>query len=117
MAFVDDSPWDAWEALRSNPDPDPIEVLRAVAPLKEYFASIEREAIRVARARDRTWDEIGSALGKTRQAIWQRVGARAPDVENAFKERWALSAEVDLKLRANPLAKGWYPQGPKKLSS
>ena len=113
---MNDSPWDSWEALRSSRDPDPIDVLRAVAPLKEYFSSIEREAIRVARAQGRTWDEIGSALGKTRQAIWQRVGARAPDVERAFKERWALSAEVALKLRANPLAKGWDRQVPKKLS-
>jgi hypothetical protein len=116
MDFVNESPWDTWEALRSGSDPDPIEVLRTVAPLQEYFSSIEREAIRVARAQGRTWDEIGSALGKTRQAIWQRVGTRAPDAGRAFKERWALNAEVNLKLRANPLPKGWAQQVPKKPS-
>ena len=104
---MSESPWDTWEELRSSPNPDPIEVLKIVASFHEYFCSIEQEAIRVARAQGRTWNEIGAALGKTRQAIWQRVGSRSPEVKRSFIDRWAMSAEVKLQLRANPLAAGW----------
>jgi hypothetical protein len=114
MAFVSDSPWEVWEALRSGPNPDPIEVLETVAAFHEYFSSIEREAIRVARAQGRTWSDIGSALGKTRQAIWQRAGSRSPDLQRAVDERWALSAEVNFQLRSNPLREGWARQEPKE---
>jgi hypothetical protein len=107
---MSESPWDTWEALRSSPDPDPIEVLKIVASFQEYFSIIEREAIRVPRAQGRTWNEIGLALGKTRQAIWQRVGSRSTEAQRTFTDRWARSAEVDLQLRANPLTEGWAHQ-------
>ena len=68
-----ESSWERWEALRSSPDPDPIEVLQAVSDFQNYFKAIEREATRVARAQGRTWQEIGSALGLTKQAVWQRA--------------------------------------------
>lgn len=67
--------WDEWERLRSGEDPDPIEVLRTVSKFQLYFSAVETEAVRVARAKGHTWEQIGSALGRSRQAIWQRVAS------------------------------------------
>jgi hypothetical protein len=94
--------WNKWEKLRKSPDPDPIEVLRAVAAFQKYFATIEKEAIKVARSQDQTWQEIGAALGKTRQALWQRVASRDDEAKaahweaiwRALEDSWAQSAEV-----------------------
>lgn len=79
--------WERWEQLRESPDPDPVEVLIATAAFQKYFGAIEKEAIKVARAQGRTWQEIASALGRTRQALWQRVGSPRGEDE-AFPTRW-----------------------------
>jgi hypothetical protein len=94
--------WNKWERLRRSPDPDPIEVLKVVAAFQNYFAMIEKEAIKVARAQNRTWQEIGAALGKTRQALWQRADSRGDQasaahwaaIRQALDDSWAQSAEV-----------------------
>jgi hypothetical protein len=94
--------WDKWEQLRQSPDPDPIEVLRAVAAFQKFFGSVEKEAIKVARSQNRTWHEIGAALGKTRQALWQRAASRDDKsseahwetIRRALEDSWAQSAEV-----------------------
>jgi hypothetical protein len=104
---VSDSAWETWEGLRSSQNPDPIEVLKTVAYFRRYFSSIEEEAIRVARAQGRTWNDIGGALGRTRQAIWQRAGSRSADLQRVLEESWALSAEMSFQLRSNPLGEGW----------
>lgn len=64
--------WDNWERLRQDPETDPIAVLRAISSFQKYFAAIEKEAVKVARSQNRTWREVGEALGRTRQAVWQR---------------------------------------------
>jgi len=78
-------------------------VLKLVANFQKYFADIEREAIRVARAESHSWSEIGLALGKTRQAIWQRAGSRVTeDLQRMHEESWTRSAEVYFRMGANP---------------
>jgi hypothetical protein len=103
--------WTSWEQLRKSPDPDPIEVLRAVSAFQRYFAAIEREAINVARSQDRTWDEIGAALGRTRQAVWQRVDSRSADsaerarwreIRRAMEGAWAQSAAIRHEIGLPP---------------
>lgn len=37
--------------------------------------NLERTAVTAARAQGRTWDEIGKALGVSRQAAWGRFAA------------------------------------------
>lgn len=95
--------WDNWERLRQGPDADPLEVLRALSAFQKYFAAIEKEAVRVARSQNRTWQEIGDALGRTRQAVWQQRaasqvgGSKAPDWEaigRLVEGSWAKAAEV-----------------------
>lgn len=91
--------WDSWERLRQNPEADAIEVLRAVSAFQKYFAAIEKEAVKLARSQDHTWQEIGNALGRTRQAVWQQRAADqdAPKFEaigQRIENSWAMSAEV-----------------------
>jgi hypothetical protein len=101
---VADAAWEAWEQLRSEPDPDPLRVLEAVAAFRSYFSAVEREAIKVARVKGKTWNEIGAALGKTGQAVWQRVSSRhdAEQLARAFEESWTRSAEVYFQMGAWP---------------
>lgn len=102
--MVADAAWQAWESLRSQPDPDPLKVLEAVTAFQAYFSAIEREAVKVARAKGHTWSEIGAAVGKTGQAVWQRVASRrdATDLVRQFEESWTRSAEVHFKLGMAP---------------
>jgi hypothetical protein len=102
--------WENWEQLRESSDPDPLEVLKAISVFQKYFAAIEKEAVRVARSRNRTWHEIGAALGRTRQAVWQRAASRSDDPKAAHWEAlgqviddsWARSAEVRHRVGMSP---------------
>jgi hypothetical protein len=109
-ALVPASGWDEWERLRGDPDPDPIAVLEAVSAFQRYFAAIEREAIRVARSQDRTWQEIADALGRTRQALWQRAASRSDEskrprwreIRREAEASWERTAEVRHKIGLPP---------------
>jgi hypothetical protein len=92
--------WERWESLRTKQDPDPIEILEAVASFQRYFKAIEREAIQAARAQGRTWNEIGNAVGKTRQAVWE--SARSRDVERLIKEGRSRRADVRFRIGLDP---------------
>jgi hypothetical protein len=102
--------WNNWERLRRDPKADPIEVLRAVSAFQKYFGAIEKEAVKVARSQNRTWHEIGAALGRSRQAIWQRAASRAPESKRAdwdalgklLEDSWATSAEVRHRMGMPP---------------
>jgi hypothetical protein len=101
------SAWDEWERLRTDPDPDPIEVLKAISGFQRYFAAIEKEAIRVARSQERTWQEIGAALGRTRQALWQRVASRNDEGEEPrwpeiLEAAWVQTASVRYRVGLPP---------------
>lgn len=70
--------WDAWERLIRSSDPDPMEVIRLAGTYQRYLFEVQDKAVRAARAQGRTWEEIGEAVGTTRQAAWQRFGKVAP---------------------------------------
>jgi hypothetical protein len=106
-----DSSWQEWEKLRRSAEPDPIEVLRAVARFQRYFDAVEKEAIKVARGHGRSWQDIGLALGRTRQALWQRVGspkgeqivaARWKDIKVSVEDWWANTLEVQYRSGLPP---------------
>lgn len=63
----------------------PLLGLSALVDLRERLEDLELAAIRSAREKGATWDEIAETLGVTRQALHQRLrkrwGAEAP-VEN-----------------------------------
>jgi hypothetical protein len=104
------SAWENWERLRMDPQADPVEVLRAISAFQRYFAAIEKEAVKVARAQNRTWQEIGAALGRSRQALWQRAASRADESKAAdwqalrkrLEDSWATSTEVRHKIGMSP---------------
>lgn len=70
--------WEAWERLIRSSDPDPMEVIRLAGTYQRYLFEVQDKAVRAARAQGRTWEEIGEAVGTTRQAAWQRFSKVAP---------------------------------------
>jgi hypothetical protein len=104
------SAWDNWERLRTDPEADPIEVLKAISAFQRYFAAIEKEAVKGARSQSRTWHEIGAALGRSRQAMWQRAASRVDASKAAdwralsqrLEDSWAMSAEVRHNIGMSP---------------
>lgn len=74
--------WDeaeeATDAARYQEAPSgpPEEVLKAVTAAREYLDRAERHAVRELRLRRFSWAEIGRLLGVSRQAVWQRFGAK-----------------------------------------
>jgi hypothetical protein len=69
--------WEEWDALLNAENPDLLGILKLGAQLQAYFATVERETLKVARATGLTWAQLGEALGTSRQAVWQR--ATTPD--------------------------------------
>jgi predicted RNase H-like nuclease (RuvC/YqgF family) len=60
----------AWE--RATQDPDPMVALKTTKPLWQHLAQWQSTLVAEAVNRGTTWDEIGLALGTTRQAAWAR---------------------------------------------
>jgi hypothetical protein len=67
------SPWEEFDAVLHDPETTPVDVLRAVGTYLRYLSAIEEEAVRAARRTGATWEDIGEAIGVTRQAAWQRL--------------------------------------------
>jgi hypothetical protein len=75
-----------FEKLADELDPATTEVertedLRAIAAVSEAVRADEarlREAVEVARAHDRSWNQIAVALGVSRQAARQRFTDKTP---------------------------------------
>lgn len=69
-------------------DRDPLLALSAARAFKEELAGWEAELARRALAGGATWETIGTALGVSRQAAWERLrGGIAAAIE---KDRAAL---------------------------
>lgn len=73
------SAWSEWDELLAQPEPDPMEVIRLAAQYQRYLDAIQTKAVPAARDAGHTWEEIGKALGTSRQAVWQKFrGAFRP---------------------------------------
>src|SRR3989442_7360695 len=66
------SSWDRWQTLAADPAADPLEILRAATTFLRYFYAVQSRAVAAARAGGHTWEDIADAVGRTRQAAWQR---------------------------------------------
>lgn len=51
---------------------DPLGYIKAIAAGRSSLEGTLEEAVRAARTQRMTWDEIGSALGVTRQSAWEK---------------------------------------------
>ena len=93
---------DAWERTVSSGDP--LEALRGARDLKDELQRFEAHLARAALAAGETWETIGSALGTSRQAAWERLRrAIAAEIE-ADKSR--VKAERD-RLAAKKRSASW----------
>jgi predicted DNA-binding protein (UPF0251 family) len=54
----------------------PIAALESVAELRAYLQDVEDRAVKLARARGATWEDVAQALGVSRQTIHQRHNKR-----------------------------------------
>lgn len=93
--------WGLWEQVISDPHTQPLDVLRASAQYQRFFAAVEREATKAAKAKGATWEQIGDALGITRQAVWQRYreAASSARVDPASFRRWLDAETQDFEPR------------------
>lgn len=66
------SAWQAWDQLVHDGDPNPLEILRGASQFQRYFDAVQGAAVKAARGEGSTWDEIGQAIGVSRQAAWER---------------------------------------------
>jgi hypothetical protein len=64
------SGWDDASAARH--DVDPLEALCDIGSLRRLLDEAELSAVRVARRQKRSWAEIATMLGVTRQSAWER---------------------------------------------
>jgi hypothetical protein len=64
--------WDQWDELLAQSAPDPLEVLTLAAQYDRYLNAIMSRAVPAARSAGYTWEQIGGAVGTSRQAVWQR---------------------------------------------
>ena len=93
---------DAWDRTVANGDP--LEALRGARDLKDELQHFEAHLARSALADGVTWENIGTALGTSRQAAWERLRrAIAAEIE-ADKSR--LKAERD-RLAAKKRSASW----------
>jgi len=57
---------------------DPLQGLRAVLALRRLAERLEAQQVAHARERGLSWQQIGDALGVTRQSIHTKYGRNAP---------------------------------------
>lgn len=61
-----------WYAGRDRADADPLAALGGIGVVRRLLDEAELEAVRSARRLDRSWAEIATRLGVSRQSAWER---------------------------------------------
>lgn len=64
--------WDRWEEAISAEAADPLEVIALAGMYHRYLAAVEEQAVRTARQRGASWQEIADAAGTSRQSAWEK---------------------------------------------
>jgi hypothetical protein len=93
------------EALeRASTDADPLPALRATTVLYGEVAAWQSDLVRDSVGRGATWDDIGRALGTTRQAAWARFRFVTDDETDtsipARQELKAVTQRIHDEVRA-----------------
>jgi hypothetical protein len=83
--------WDQWDDLLAESSPDPLEVLELAAQYERYLTAIMARAVPAARSAGYTWEQIGSAVGTSRQAVWQR-----------YRTAWEQTVPATLEVSPGP---------------
>ncbi len=74
----------AWESAIS--DPDPLVALGATRALVGLLSTWETRLAREAVATGATWEDIGSSVGVTRQAAWERFHRDVAEFKRQVKQ-------------------------------
>jgi len=81
---------------------DPLVALRVLADSEAEIDRIRRDRVRAARAAGASWQEIGDALGVSRQSAWEHFTAdvrtmlsRNVDANESLDETAAMELTVD----------------------
>jgi hypothetical protein len=87
-----DTHWETWQRVIGRDDVDALEVLGTAAMYERYFAAVQSQAARLARAQGRSWQEIADAVGTTKQTAWKKW--RLPEAVVASERFAELPATV-----------------------
>jgi hypothetical protein len=60
--------------MRITESDDPAVGLRAVGALRRLAEQVEARNVKLARERDWSWEQIGDALGVSRQSVHEKYG-------------------------------------------
>lgn len=74
---------------------DPLSALRVLTESEHELERIRREQVIAARAAGASWQQIGDALGVTRQSAWESFTAETRDALSANVEANTALAEHD----------------------
>ncbi|SHK06381.1 PASTA domain-containing protein [Pseudonocardia thermophila] len=75
-------------------EPDPLEALADVGEVRRLLDEVELRAVRSARLRGRSWAEIATRLGVTRQSAWEKWR----DLDESPSAPDAPAAEPDVAM-------------------
>ena len=105
---------DAFELL-AREEEDALVQLAAIRTLRGWLGERERASLLVARAQDYTWEEIGRAQGRPRQALHRQASRQAqrPRVLGLTAPDFVGVATPELQVWLRWWgAGGWRPEGP-----
>lgn len=78
---------------------DPLDALRELSRRESELGRLRRAAIEMARAAGATWEEVGAALGVSRQAAWEYYSRTArARLEHSAAQRPELSDDEAMEL-------------------
>jgi hypothetical protein len=74
----------AWETATG--DGDPLEALGATRALRAHLSTWEAQLVKDAMAEGATWETIGSSVGVSRQAAWDRFHHEVHDLRRQMRK-------------------------------
>ena len=90
-------------AMATRDTADPLEALRALQNRQRELEDARRRLIADARERGRSWAEIGSALGVSKQAAWQLFNDDVTAILAGAAERSGLTEDEAMRLAREEL--------------
>jgi hypothetical protein len=83
-----------------GPDTEPLARLRTLTAYKQALDALTAKTVAAARADDRSWPQIGQALGVSKQAVAERYGKATSEagpvsVEDAIRAAYARLVTAD----------------------
>ena len=103
---------DAFELL-AREEEDALVQLAAIRTLRGWLGERERGGLLIARAQDYSWEEIGRAQGRPRQAVQRQARQTRPPVLGLTAPDFVGVATPELQVWLGWWgAGGWTPEGP-----